>query len=262
LAQPAARLLIFDNCEEEELLAQWRPLTGGCRVLVTSRRGEWRSDLGVHALRLGVLSRRESIALLRKHRSDLPPIAEALGDLPLALRLAGSFLQRYRHAELGAPAAYLAQLRRADLLDHRSMTAGGGSPTGHALARSFALSYDRLNPVDTIDALALALLARATCFAAGEPISRDLLKTSLDLLEDDAEAELRSEDAIARLVALGLIEQDNRGALVLHRLLGLFVRAETGKRELTSARMAVEETVLAVAHKLNRAGYPAPLLVW
>ena len=32
------RLLVFDNCEDEALLAQWRPPTGGCRVLVTSRR--------------------------------------------------------------------------------------------------------------------------------------------------------------------------------------------------------------------------------
>src|SRR5262249_30891168 len=32
------RLLVFDNCEEEALLDAWRPPSGGCRVLVTSRR--------------------------------------------------------------------------------------------------------------------------------------------------------------------------------------------------------------------------------
>jgi hypothetical protein len=35
---PLPRLLVFDNCEDEALLAQWRPPQGGCRVLVTSRR--------------------------------------------------------------------------------------------------------------------------------------------------------------------------------------------------------------------------------
>ena len=54
---------------------------------------------------LGILARAESLALLRKHRPDLAPddpvldaIAAELGDLPLALHLAGSFLARYRHA--------------------------------------------------------------------------------------------------------------------------------------------------------------------
>jgi hypothetical protein len=194
---PLPCLLIFDNCEDENLLAQWRPLTGGSRVLVTSRRGEWRRDLGVRAQRLGVLSREESMDLLRRHRPDLLPddrdlaaIAEELGDLPLALHLAGSFLARYRHEPFGRPDAYLAQLRRSDLLEHRSMTASGGSPTGHEqhVARSFALSYDRLNPADGIDAFALSVLARATCFAAGEPIPRELPRASLDLPSEDEAA--------------------------------------------------------------------------
>lgn len=29
---PLPRLLIFDNCEDEALLAQWRPPTGGAHV--------------------------------------------------------------------------------------------------------------------------------------------------------------------------------------------------------------------------------------
>ena len=38
------RLLVFDNCEDEELLAEWMPVTGGCRVLVTCRRSHWSHD--------------------------------------------------------------------------------------------------------------------------------------------------------------------------------------------------------------------------
>jgi len=68
---PLPRLLIFDNCEDEALLARWRPPTGGCRVLVTSRRDVWDAALGVQALALDVLPREESVALLRKFRSDL-----------------------------------------------------------------------------------------------------------------------------------------------------------------------------------------------
>lgn len=45
---PLPRLLVFDNCEDEAVLAQWRPPSGGCRVLVTSRRAQWDAALGVH----------------------------------------------------------------------------------------------------------------------------------------------------------------------------------------------------------------------
>src|SRR3989440_3427306 len=41
---PLPRLLVFDNCEEERLLARWRPRIGGCRILLTSHRGVWHPD--------------------------------------------------------------------------------------------------------------------------------------------------------------------------------------------------------------------------
>src|SRR5215211_2060384 len=105
------RLLVFDNCEDDGLLDRWLPLTGGCRVLVTSRRGSWDPSLGATDLKLGVFDRRESVALLREYRPDLPPddpeldaIAEELGDLPLALDLAGRYLKRYaRDVPCGYP---------------------------------------------------------------------------------------------------------------------------------------------------------------
>jgi tetratricopeptide (TPR) repeat protein len=263
---PLPRLLVFDNCEDEDLLAQWRPPSGGARVLVTSRRGEWRAELGVRALRLDVLPRPKSVALLRNHRPDLADagadaIAAELGDLPLALHLAGSFLATYRHARFGAPQTYLAQLRRAGL-DHPSLAASGRTlTTAHErhVGRTFALSYARLDPQHPTDAVAHALLARSACFAPGEPIPRALLLATLELPEDDFEAERRAEDGLARLVALGLLEAEAGGGLVLHRLLAAFVR---GAAAGDAARAAVEEALLAGARRLNQAGYPAPLLAW
>jgi tetratricopeptide (TPR) repeat protein len=267
---PLPRLLVFDNCEEEELLAQWRPPHGGCRVLVTSRRAKWDAALGVQALALGVLSRAESVALLRKFRSNLTDdeanmIAEELGDLPLALHLAGSYLARYRHAV--APSDYLAQLRDKALLDHPSLQGRGATfrPTGHELhvARTFALSYDHLDAADPIDALARALLGRAAYFAPGEPIPRKLLVATLGR-DDDPERALLAEDGLARLVELGLLEAEAEGALRLHRLVGAFVRGVAADAE---AQGAVEEALLAEAPRLNWwspnwAGYRAPLLTW
>jgi|GEM_PF-4928435 len=154
--EPIPRLLVFDNCEDPALLVQWRPASGGCRVLVTTRRADWSLELGVHSLPLDVLNRSESLALLRNHQPDaddviLDAIAAELGDLPLALHLAGSYLARYRRTI--SPAQYLEQLRDPALLDHPSLQGGGFSPTGHVqnVYRTIALSFDQLDPTNPTD---------------------------------------------------------------------------------------------------------------
>jgi tetratricopeptide (TPR) repeat protein len=268
------RLLVFDNCEAEELLDRWRPRTGGCRVLVTSRRAAWDPVLGVQTLALGVRPRPESVAFLHKFRPDLAAddpalhaLAGELGDLPLALHLAGSYLHRYRHSV--TPAAYRDDLRRVDILNHPSLQSGGISPTGHEqhVARTFALSLDRLNPDDSADALALALLQRAACFAPGEPIPRGLLLSTLEERDrgpqtaDGEEATAvggpsSAVEALLRLSELGLLDEADDGAVQMHRLLVAFV----GQGE--EAVGAVEQSLLSEAQRINRVGYPRPLLAW
>ena len=266
-ARSILRLLVFDNCEEEALLDRWRPRTGGARVLVTSRRQMWDRSLGVQAVPISTLPRPASIELLRKFRADVPPedpalsaLAAELGDLPLALHLAGSFLERYAEAPDGQPAAYLEALSQGGLLQHPSLQGkfAGLSPTNHEVhvGRTFALSLEKLKPDDETDALALALLARAAHFAPGEPIPRDLLLKTVNLEEN---ARLKAEDALGRLTALGLLEADKAGALVMHRLVAEFARGSGGGEE---ARRAVEESLLAEADRLNNAGIPGPLLAW
>jgi tetratricopeptide (TPR) repeat protein len=261
---PLPRLLVFDNCEDEALVSEWRPTSGGCRVLITSRRAQWDPALGVRTLGLGVLPRAESVALLRTFRPDLAEddpqldaLAAELGDLPLALHLAGSYLARYRH--LIIPSAYLTQLRSPALLQHPSMQSKQFSPTDHRqhVGRTFALSYERLDSSDAIDALALKLLVRAACFVPGESVPRDLLLQTLDLADDDLAAQLQSEDALARLVELGLIEIGSAGDARMHRLLVIFVQELLAE---PSAQEAVEYALLERARELGDAGYPAPLL--
>ena len=156
------RLLVFDNCEEEGLLQAWRPVSGGCRVLVTSRRSHWSPTLGVTALPLDLLPRADSIELLRRYRPDLPPddpgldaVAQELGDLPLALHLAGSYLRAY-HAEASL-GDYLAELRRTDVVQHASLLGAGlddsPSPTHHvpSVAQTFAVCLSRLRDRSVTD---------------------------------------------------------------------------------------------------------------
>jgi tetratricopeptide (TPR) repeat protein len=250
---PLPRLLIFNNCEDEALLARWRPPTGGSRVLVvTNRRLQWSADLHVHYVPLDVLTRAESVALLRKHRSDLPEeaadtIAEKLGDLPLTLHLAGSFLGTFRREPFGAPDAYLDHLRETSP-GPTSPTDGDASwttdPIG-CISRTFALSFAHLDSNDATDAVALALLARAAYVAPSEPIPRRLLLATLPMDEADVKTTKRAEDGLARLVALGLLDLEAGGRSRLHRLLGALVLDSI---TIEDAQAALEDVVLAEAN--------------
>ena len=228
---PTPKLLVFDNCEEETLLEVWRPVSGGCRVLVTSLRANWSPTLGVTALPLDLLPRADSIELLRRYRPDLAAddpgldaIADELGDLPLALHLAGSYLRAYR-AEISL-GGYLAELRRADVVQHASLLGAGledsPSPTHHVqgVAQTFALCLGRLDREREVDRVAIALLARMACMAPGEPVPRDLLAKTLEEV-----GLLLRADGLRRLGAAGLVEEGD-GWLRLHRLLVQFVRQE------------------------------------
>jgi tetratricopeptide (TPR) repeat protein len=299
------RLLIFDNCEDDRLLAAWKPTTGGCRVLVTSRKGSWDGSLAVQALPLQTLPRAQSIKLVRKlaprvNEAEADTLAKELGDLPLALHLAGKVLKQYERVMTATQ--YVDQLRDKGLLAQLAFQAGKGglNPSGHDwnVERTFALGYERLfgpkeNAATTqtdpsprpfaseTDTLAHALLLRAAFFSPGEPIPRHLLVLTIPGSEPAApenrawEGQLALEDALARLVDLGLLEVAETGqaettlsshssdlasiAYKIHRLLVMFARPVDGADE---ARQAVEKALNDEANRLNGAGYPAPLLAW
>jgi tetratricopeptide (TPR) repeat protein len=247
---PQPRLIVFDNCETEELLAAWRPNTGGSRVLVTSRRVEWGRSLGVSALHLDVLERQNSIDLLSSFNEDtqapvrvLNDIAQELGDLPLALHMAGAFLGRYRHSAIGEPTRYLERLRSA-LLDHPSLTQGEWSPTGHDqhVARTFALSYESLDPTSSADRGALGILGILCCYAPGSLIPRSYISARGDAGESEEDLELGKANGIRRLSDLGLIREHGTH-LFVHRLVSAFVNARTGEE----VRLSLENDIVEAA---------------
>jgi hypothetical protein len=261
------RLLVFDNCEEEDLLDEWLPPAGGSRVLVTSRRSSWDSALGVAELPLDVLDHGDGVELLRKHRPDLPAdspelnaIAAELGNLPLALDLAGRYLDQYRHEV--TPAAYLEAIQRPELLEHPSLKeARGVSPTKHDMSvwRTFAVSYRRLDPGVHQDRAALRLLARAARLAPGESLPGYLLAWTLrspEVEDDPPRPTTEFRDAIDRLKNLGLVEDRGDETFGMHRLVVAFALAATTD---DGAGTAVESACTRAAMHAQRAGHPARL---
>jgi tetratricopeptide (TPR) repeat protein len=273
------RLVIFDNCDDwadatgelsaELILQDWMPHTGGCRVLVTSRRQEWSPALGVIDIFLDVLARPASITLLQSLASHLTDeeadrIAEAVGDLPLALYLAGGYLQRYRHVT--TVDQFLTELMQIDPTQHRALRGDGTSypPTWRYLQRArtaaevqaelnvgrvFALSFDHLQADDPADSVAIALLARAACLAPGAPFDRPLLLETLQSSESDAE--FTAVDGLERLVALGMLEKQGSEDLRIHRLVSSFASqaVDDGEAQEDVEAILIKQVTLLITIK-------------
>ncbi|MEM8860266.1 MAG: tetratricopeptide repeat protein, partial [Chloroflexota bacterium] len=233
------------------------------------------SSLGVGTLPLDVLGRDESVSLLLKFRPDLEKtildqVADELGDLPLALHMAGNYLKKYRRSI--RPEEYLLRLKDPQLLDHLSMQAQGNevlSPTGHIqhIGRTFAMSYDQLDLAHEKDALAHKLLVHAAHFAPGEPIWYQLLVKTLQLPHHE-KTEAFAEEAFSRLIELGLIEvakgndlKEASNFLHMHRLVAKFVR-DVARQDVKETQLTVEEVVFEETAAANASGYPVPLLSW
>lgn len=206
--EPAPRLLIFDNCEAPESLFEWLPLSGGSRVIVTSRARAWAAYPHVAILDLQPLQRPESLALLgaaaarQQEEPERDAIAAVLGDLPLALHLAGKHLAHTR-----APAAaYVAQLRRGSPLRHASLQVVGPSPTayGRSLAEVISHAYRQLDE-RAEDGWGRRVLMVARHLAAGVAIPDEFLYLALGV---SPEARPQVAAALARLSDdLGLVDR-------------------------------------------------------
>ena len=262
--KPTLRLLVFDNCEDERLLHRWIPKTGGCRVLVTSRRQVWDRALRVHTHSLGVLYPHESVNLLVQlseinEPTILEQLADEVGHLPLALHLAGKYLFQYKR--FTNPTEYLSELQNPHLLEHPSFTKSGISPTGHShhVWKTFALSYEKLLSGNKKDEIARELMINASHFAPGEPIWSDLLVRTLSGFEDNARWRFRSQEAYLRLLELGLIEVGSHNIYRLHRLIALFVQSMESERVAASIE-AIEDVVFEETTRINAEGFPLPLL--
>jgi len=106
-------LLFFDNARDEAQIIPLLPPTSCC-VLITSR---WHFAVpGLQSFRLNILKEEDAIQLLiglcpRLSEDEARQIAILCGHLPIALRLAGSFLQVSTD---WSPAEYIAELSKKD----------------------------------------------------------------------------------------------------------------------------------------------------
>jgi len=220
-------LVVFDNVTDPSIIQKWMHRLPRCKLLLTALQSQWPPDLDIKPRPLHTMPRDGSRDLLRKLAprlktvldDELDDIAERLGDLPLALDLAGRYLADRQRL---SPKEYLNDLEKAgSALGHSSFRDWvKHSPTNHKtnLAATFSMSWDRLCNDETDDMARQVFKACGYC-ASNTPIPLELLEKTI--VSDDSSEML--DRAVMRLSELGLITPNDSGPS-LHTLLSEFAR--------------------------------------
>jgi tetratricopeptide (TPR) repeat protein len=228
-------LLVFDNVTRPEDVTPLLPQGGDGQVLVTScwaAWGEWATPV-----RLEVLSRKEAVAFVRKRTGTnddqaAAALAEALGDLPLALAEAAAYIEQTQVSL--EEYLQLVQDRAVELFGLRQ-------PTGaqRRVATVWSLSLERVQQ----EAPAAESLLDLCAFLAPEDIPRNLPGEHPQVLPE----ELRelAGDVLPYNEVLGMLGRFSLAtvtptALGLHRLVQAVIRARLDDQEGRWAQVAVE----------------------
>ncbi len=219
-SRSGTRLVVFDGMDDPRQLLAWAELLPSARLLVTSGCEIWPTEADMVVRPLKAFSRGESLLLLRKlaprlkklPKADLEPIAASLGDLPLALDLAG---RRLHDRKRLAPTGFIEELEaaggRLEQSALKDWASSHTSPEERSLAAAFCLALDGL------DETALNLFLTCGWCAPSQPIPPGLLGASLQLGDRELERYLRSLGACGLLRLAGPDPQ-------LHPLLTAFAR--------------------------------------
>ena len=142
-AEAADRLFVFDNVENPDDLRDLIPEGAGVRALITTTRHlDW-DGLGWLRLTVGAFEREQSITLLCErtgdtHREAADRIADALGDVPLAITQAAATAQQGGYALSG----YLDRLSHHPLESRISRLEGDNYPDAVGIA--LLMAYEQV----------------------------------------------------------------------------------------------------------------------
>ena len=199
------RLIILDNFESisDASIVLARFQNPNLRLIITSRHSDWPTTLGLQRLPLDVFTVEEGKNFLKKYTKErftdleLNKISERLGELPLALELAGRYLEQHPRLLVDE---YLNNI--TDALDHPSMRGFRidlPNPTGHDLdlLATFALSWQQIQ-----DETAKKVFLVAGYCAPNIAIPFELFEKSLSI------DPILSDAAISLLTGLGLIKEN------------------------------------------------------
>jgi len=219
LGQRDRWLLVYDNAQTPAELSGLRPPAGGGHLLVTSRNPAWAAMAASIAVNVLPHDQATSFLMQRTASTDqasLAALAEALGNLPLALEQAAAYLE-----ETGIPPGeYL------ELLHDRApelFALGQPATTEQTIATTWTVSLERIHANSPAAQDLLTLFA----FLAPDNIPRDLLAAGVGVLTGRLASV--ATDAIGFQQAIGALRRYSlvsvrHDTISVHRLVQAVVR--------------------------------------
>ena len=242
-AEAADRLIVFDNVERADDLRDSIPQREGLRVVATTtKRVDWAQAW--RPIRVGGFEREQSIAMLlgrtgQSDRDAADAIADALGDLPVAVSQAAATVKRSRCSL----STYLDRLRKYSLEDSVRRLDGDEYPdaVGSALRFAFQSALEEIGKQNPRwEALASRQLGILALLAASGVPKRWLEGTDQDSSDRST---LDAGEALSSLVEFSVCQFSEDGAkATLHRLQGRVIR-ENWKNEPKEQAHAEEEAI-------------------
>ena len=214
-------LFVFDNVENLDDLKGFTLEGNGAQVIITTTRHlDW-DNLGWSPLPVGVFKREQSIALLCEHTGDAhrdaaDQIAEALGDLPVAVTQAAATAKRGRYS---LP-EYLKRLSNHPLESSISRLEGDDYPdaVGVALFMAYEQALDQLRTKrPQQEKIAISLLDTLSLLSASGVPTHWLLG-----LDDDSDAVRDTLSFLKRASIFQESTDDDKTSI--HRLQGQVYR--------------------------------------
>ncbi|MCB9610509.1 MAG: tetratricopeptide repeat protein [Polyangiaceae bacterium] len=218
-------LLILDNVDHPKAWRAAIPTAGSVRVLITTRRSRLP---GAETVAIEVLPRADALRLLRgpeplgeQDETDANALCEELGDLALAIAVAGALLK----SPFSSPGALLHELREQGPMEWSEAQSEEVDelPKHPSLISLFQTSIDQLDESKPVDALALAVFKVAGWLAPVELELALLAQVSGALMGREVD-EAQTIAALRRLEKIGLLRVGESGGVSLHRLLREFSR--------------------------------------
>ena len=243
-AEAADRLVVFDNVERVDDLKGFIPLGKGLRVLATTtKQVDWEQAHWT-PIRVGVFEREQSITMLldrtgQTDRDAANTIADALGDLPVAVSQAAATIKRSRCGF----ATYLDRLRKYSLEDSVRRLDGDEYPAAVGAALKLAVrtaleEIGKQNPRwEEIASRQLGVLALLAASGVPRPWLEDVDQ------ESSSSGTLDASEALNSLIEFSVCQFSEDGAkAALHRLQGRVIR-ENWKNEPKDRARAEEDAV-------------------
>ena len=215
--EAADRLFVFDNVENPDDLRDLIPEGAGVRALITTpRHFDW-DGLGWLRLAVGAFDREQSVSLLCEHTGDThreaaDRIADALGDVPLAITQTAATAQQGGYSLSG----YLDRLTHHPLESRISRLEGDDYPdaVGIALAMAYEQVLEKLRAEHPQqERIAVSILGALSLLAASGVPTHWLLA-----LDGDSDA---VRDTLSFLKSAAILQESSDGTkTIIPRLQG------------------------------------------